>query len=114
MKRVRKDRMQRIGTPVGQLVEEALGSGAEAAREVALVLASRVDEEFQRHCRVVVRGRTLVINVDAPTLVYPMRMRWLSQLCQVLSSFDRRAVDRVAFEFGGDGIGVMEFDRQRA
>ncbi|UCC30780.1 MAG: hypothetical protein JSU86_00600 [Phycisphaerales bacterium] len=106
--------MQRVGTSVGQLVEEALGPGADAAREVAVVFADHVDEEFQRHCRTVVRGRTLVINVDAPSLVYPMRMRWLSRLCEILSSSNRQAVDRVVFEFGTAGISVMEFDGQQA
>lgn len=110
MKHIRKDRMQRVGTSVGQLIEEAVGRGADAAREIATVLAGCVNEEFQRHCRVVVRGRTLVINVDAPTLVYPMRMRWLSKLCEVLSSSNRRAVIRVVFEYGTAGIGLAEFE----
>lgn len=90
-----------------------MGLGADAARGVAVVLADYVDEEFQRHCRIVVRGRTVVINVDAPTLVYPMRMRWLSRLCEIMANSNRRGVDRVVFEFGTAGISVMESNERQ-
>ena len=53
--------------------------------EIASAVSGLIDEEFHKHCRIVdVRGQRLSVEVDAPTLAYPMRLRWSAPLLEIL------------------------------
>ncbi|MGB2986961.1 MAG: DciA family protein [Phycisphaerae bacterium] len=105
-----------IGACVEKLVARAGVQGDAAAQALASAITELVDDEFRSHCRVTVMdGRTLVINVDGPGLVYPMRMRWLAPLrrAQSASSWGHR-VNKIVFEFGTTGVVLTRPDKDQS
>ncbi len=78
-------------TPIGELVAKMAASmpARGDAEEAAAVIADLVDDEFRKHCRVAgQRNGPWVVNVDAPALVYPMRLRWSARLREALRQLD--------------------------
>ncbi len=99
-------------TPVGQLVAkmaESMSARGEA-EEVAVVMTDLVDDEFRKHCRVAgQRNGPWVVNVDAPALVYPMRLRWSARLREALSQAGGRRLGReLLFAYGSAGVDIPE------
>ena len=99
-------------TPVGQLVAKMAASlpARGEAEEVAAVMADQVDGEFRKHCRVAgQRNGPWVVNVDAPALVYPMRLRWSARLREALSRAGGRRLEReLLFVYGSAGVDIPE------
>ena len=107
--RTRKNPVQPVGAAVERVTAQLLqGRELQAAREAVMAIAAVVDEEFRRRCRVVVEERgTLVVNVDSPALVYPMRLRWTSVLRDVLArTRSASPIRRIVFEHGTAGMSV--------
>lgn len=104
--RLKKDRVQHVGTRMERLVEQLTVWNRTTIQEVSPVIAGLVDSEFRAHCRIAVAdGGKLTINVDHPALVYSMRTRWLSLLREALSTMrSRRRIDGIVFEFGAAGV----------
>ena len=106
--RKKPDRARSAGSLVSNLADGlAMGEGA-AFKSAAAAIASLVDEEFRRHCRIAgAGGGLLVIHVDEAGLVGPMRLRWSTVL---LDAFAReksvRGMRRVYFEWGRSGAPV--------
>jgi len=107
--RTRRDRTLRVGDTIERLVDLAAGSGAEEVSRVAAIVSDLVDDDFRRCCGLVFGEEgVVVINVDHPTLVQPMRLRWLVTLREALVG--RRIptpVRRVVFAYGEGGV-VLE------
>ncbi len=99
-------------TLVGQLVAKLAASmpARGEAEEVAAVMADLVDGEFRKHCRVAgQRNGPWVVNVDAPALVYPMRLRWSARLREALSQAGgRRLARELLFVYGSAGVDIPE------
>ncbi len=56
-----------------------------SATEIASAVSGLINDEFHKHCRIAkVRGQRLGVEVDAPTLAYPMRLRWSAPLLEIL------------------------------
>ena len=104
--RTRRNSVQQAGTLLARLAERVAVDGVSS--EIAAALASVVDEEFRRHCRIGgVRSGTLMVSVDEASLAYAMRMQWLAPLSKALSaSAGIGPIDRIAFEFGHAGVRV--------
>lgn len=106
--------MQPVSAAIERITEQLLrGQDSRAAREVLIMLADMVDEEFRRRCRVLVESRgTLVVNVDSPALVYPMRLRWAPALHDLLMGTRRASpIRRIVFEHGTAGLCIPECTR---
>ena len=82
-----------------------------ALYEAAAAVASTVDDEFRRHCRVSLwQGRTLTISVDEASMVSMIRSRWLKVLCDLAHA---QALDqRVVFRFGREGLSLARHARR--
>ncbi len=104
--RTRRDRTRRVGEMIERLVEQAAGTGAEEASRVAAIVADLVDDDFRQCCRLVFGEEgVVVINVDHPTLVQPMRQRWLVSLREAMVG--RRTptrIRRIVFAYGEVGV----------
>ncbi len=118
--RGKKERAQRAAVPIQRLVENMLaGTGVEAAKRVASVAADIVDEEFRTHCRIwsIQRG-AVIVHVDDPTLVSPMRLRWLGPLRERLVSVKAgHLAHGIIFRYGEAGFRValgQDSERQRS
>ena len=82
--RARRTCMNHAGLLVARVAEQLQQGSSPAGAELAAVLAGVVDEDFKAHCRVGgVRGGKLVVTVDHPGRVAPMRLRWLSRLQEI-------------------------------
>ncbi len=104
-----KDRVRPIGTRVEQLVEEALrGTRSKLAEQLASAIACAVDDDFKAHCRLcTAQHGVLIVHVDNPVLVYPMRLRWWSVLRESLSRItDRCRIGGIVFRCGSAGVRV--------
>jgi hypothetical protein len=107
--RTRPDHAQCVGGVLRGVVARAVDAGVEDARLVARMVAPVVDEEFCRHCRLLVAaGGGLVVNVDNPALVPWMRRRWLVSLREVLGRRGGSGSGRVVFAYGELGIALGE------
>jgi len=80
--------------------------------EISQWLGRIVDAEFCDHCRIVsVDKRVLVLNVDQPSRVSWMRLRWQTRLNRALKGAGGRpGIDRVWFRFGRDGAAIEPQD----
>lgn len=112
--RTRKARVQPVSAAIQRITEQLLrGQDSRAAREVLMIVAGTVDEEFRRRCRVLVESRgTLVVTVDSPALVYPMRLRWAPALHDLLvGARCASPIRRIVFEHGTAGLCIPEHTR---
>ena len=104
--RGQRSRVVSVGTRVQLLAQRIRDRSFGPASEVASILASVVDDEFRRHCRVaVVQAGRVEFSVDRGDLVWAMRMRWAERLAEGLAA--RRssgAIKGVTFRFGRGGI----------
>ena len=115
--RAKRSRTCRVAEPVEQLVRRiAADCDVSAARECAACLSGVVDEEFRRCCRIGASdGGTIVVAVDRPALVYPMRTQWLSLLQEALAvRSDGFSGRRIVFEHGNAGVRVPEVETNSA
>jgi hypothetical protein len=68
-----------------------------------------IDDDFRRHCTVGAIGKgALIIHVDSPGLVAPIRTRWtgvILEAVQQVREFSR--IRRVTFEFANGGAGFQ-------
>ncbi len=106
-----KDRVRPIGTRVERLVEEVLrGTRNKLAEQLASVVACAVDDDFKLHCRLCMAEHgVLIVHVDNPVLVYPMRLRWWSVLRESLSRITGTCrIGRVVFRCGSAGVRVKQ------
>ncbi|UCE62078.1 MAG: DUF721 domain-containing protein [Phycisphaerales bacterium] len=106
--RARRPSERQAGQVMETLVVRECTDAFERCGELARALAGYVDDDFRRHCRLagVSRG-VLTINVDEPSLLYAMRMRWEGVLGDAVRRCGRRGViGRVVFEYGGTGMRV--------
>ncbi len=108
--RTRRTNEHRAGDILGALARRERLSANDAVLAVASTVARLVDREFMTHCRIAsVSKGTMVVNVDAPALVYPMRMRWLDTLRTALCKRRTRTlVAAVVFQHGKTGVLVTD------
>lgn len=109
LNRGKKERAQRAAVPIQRLVENMLaGAGVETAKRVALLATDIVDEEFRTHCRIGSGQRgAVIIYVDDPTLVCPMRLRWSEPLRERLVSVKAgHLAHGIVFRYGEAGFRV--------
>lgn len=102
----RRNRTRLVGGMIERLVKQAAGAGAEEVSRVAAVVADLVDDDFRRCCRLVLGEEgVVVINVDHPALVQPIRQRWLVPLREALLGRRTPArVRRIVFAYGEVGV----------
>lgn len=104
--RTRRQRLRSVGVPVTRLVERLSETEGVPVQAVAEAVADRVDDVFRAHCRLdVTRGRTLVVYVDRPAMVYSMRLQWHAALRKVLAErgFGSR-IRRIEFVYDAPGL----------
>ena len=114
--RTKRNRIQRLATGLRNVVDRAASASAPSSDEVISTVAGCVDDEFKKHCCLFVTARgKLIVSVDDPSLVYPVRQRWLGPLRRVLFGLKcRPTVNWIAFEFGTEGTELGEFEEGRA
>jgi hypothetical protein len=118
--RRRTERVQRAAVPIQRLTQSMLaGAGAEGAKRVALAAADIVDDEFRAHCRIWSAEKgALIVHVDEPALVCPMRLRWSGPLREGLVSVKvGRLTHGIVFRYGEAGFRVTtgrDCERQRS
>ena len=110
--RGKRDRVREAGTLIQELTERT--EAANDAASIATAIAGAVDREFRTHCRIATtHSATLVIRVDKASLVYPMRLRWLSALSRGLSETRLgRRISRIIFQFGNAGVEIPDPKQQ--
>ncbi len=107
--RRKTERVQRASVPIQRLTESMLaGAGVEGAKRVALEAAAIVDDEFRAHCRIWSADRgALIVYVDDPALVWPMRLRWSGPLRERLVSVKAgHLAHGIVFRYGEAGFRV--------
>ncbi len=109
--RRRAERATLVGQSVAKMTASMPARGE--AEEVAVIMADQVDDEFRKHCRVAgQRNGPWVVNVDAPALVYPMRLRWSARLREaLLQAGGRRLARELLFVYGSAGVDIPEHGR---
>lgn len=110
--RCKRDRVRQAGTLIQELTQ-SVEAGDYPAR-IAAAIAGVVDGEFRTHCRIAtIDSASLVIHVDEASLVYLMRLRWLSVLSSaLLANRAGRRVRRIIFRFGNVGAEIPNPDEQ--
>ena len=105
------ERVESIGSLAVQLAQSQWGRMAMDDLVVSEV-AAYVDDAFRRHCSLqTINHGQLVVLVDHPSLVYPMRVRWQGRLGKRLVQTCRSAGIRSVFfkqGRGGHPIGSSE------
>ena len=106
---VQRNRMRgwrsRVAVPVGDLAagfaREAQEVDIELLRAADAVIRDVVDAGLAAHCRVGgLSGGTLVLYVDQPALVFPLRTRWSARLRGAMARIDTlRGVKQLRFEW---------------
>ena len=106
--RGKRDRVREAGTLIQELTQRT--EAADDAARIATAIAGAVDREFRTHCRIATtHSATLVIRVDEASLVYPMRLRWLSALARGLAEIRvGRRISRIIFQFGNAGVEIPD------
>jgi len=84
--------------------------GRPEASAILEVLRGKVNMEFRRNCRILVRDNGPVsIQVRHPGLVYTMRQRWLGTVMEAISTqVPKLAGRRIVFEHGAAGLSFGE------
>ena len=105
--RARRDSVRRAGEFVGWL-SDGVESEHGGLRDAAQLIAGVVEGEFHDHCRVgAVQGNSVVIYVDEPGMIAPMRLRWSTNVLRALQAQKEfKAVRRVIFDHGRNGASV--------
>ncbi|RME37273.1 MAG: hypothetical protein D6788_09845, partial [Planctomycetota bacterium] len=81
---------------VGGLID-----GAAATAEVVSDVAEKVDQTFKEHCRLsLTESGELLVSVDDPAWIDPLRRRWQRRLTEV------RGIRRVRFQPGSGGFAI--------
>lgn len=106
--RARRDRVQSAGSALKRVVEDVAVTGQAAAWEAAEAVAGLVDGEFAAHCRITVAGgRRVIVYVDDPVLVQPLRARWLLRLREALiTNRGHGSAREIVFAYGREGIRI--------
>jgi hypothetical protein len=108
--RTRRTRERRAGDVLGSLAREVRPAEAEHLRAVISTVASLVDQAFMRHCRLASLSKAaMVVNVDEPALVCPMRLRWLDALRKTLCmGRPGQGVRSIIFRYGTTGVIIRQ------
>ena len=107
-KRVPRERL--VGDLLAFKARELQSGEEELARGVASAIAGIVDQDFMRHCRIgSLSNGAIVVNVDEPALVCPMRLRWLDVLSGALRrSGPGRAIRSIVFRYDKAGVVIRQ------
>ena len=107
--RSRRTRERRAGDVLGSLAREVRPADAERLHAVISTVASLVDQAFMRHCRVATLSKTaMVVTVDEPALVCPMRLRWLTLRKTLCVGRPGRGVRSIIFRYGTTGVIIRQ------
>ena len=107
--------MDHAGFLVARVAERLQQETLPACAELAAALAGVVDMDFKAHCRVAgLRSGKLLLMVDHPARLAPLRLRWLCRLQEIMSRKSRgRRVAGVVFELGNAGVRIGDVETER-